>query len=95
MVIAGSTMTLSPDFVVPMNSFVFLYCSATRGEILALKPPVPRPIMILPTMKMLKQASGLLMMPGIAVMMTRIWPTKAMAIETQMVLYLPQCASAT
>ena len=36
----GSTTTRSPLLVVLMNNFVLLYCSATRGEILALKPPV-------------------------------------------------------
>ena len=34
-------MTRSPDLVVAMKHFFFLYCSATRGEILDLNPPVP------------------------------------------------------
>lgn len=38
------TMTLSPLFVVLKNGFAGRYCSATKGEILALKPPVPIPI---------------------------------------------------
>jgi hypothetical protein len=35
-------MTRSPFFVVITNIFVLRYCSATRGEILALNIPVPR-----------------------------------------------------
>ncbi len=34
-------MTRSPFFVVVTNSFVRLYCSATKGEMLDLKKPVP------------------------------------------------------
>lgn len=69
-----------------MKSFVFLYCSATKGEILDLKPPVPRPMMM---RAMMKQASAPLecsITPGTEEMMRRIWPTSATATETQTVL---------
>ena len=40
-VIVGSTITRSPSFVVTTNSFLRRYCSATKGEMLDLKRPVP------------------------------------------------------
>jgi hypothetical protein len=38
---AGSTITFSPLLVMRTKSLVRLYCSATKGEILALNKPVP------------------------------------------------------
>jgi hypothetical protein len=87
-------MTRSPDFVVVTNILVRLYCSATSGEMLALKPPVPSPVT---TSEMAKAATApfFSMTPGTEEMTIMMWPRRAMAIETQMVLNRPQCVSAT
>lgn len=53
---------------------------------LALKPPVPRPMMIKAMMKTARQASGLVMTPGTAEITSKMWPSKAMKTDTQMVL---------
>jgi hypothetical protein len=87
-------MTRSPDFVVVTNILVRLYCSAIRGEILALKPPVPNPVT---RREMPKMATALFfsMTPGTEEIIMMMWPRRAMAIETLMVLNRPQCVSAT
>ncbi len=42
-------MTRSPFFVVVTNSFVRLYCSAIKGEMLGVKKPVPAYVLRLNT----------------------------------------------
>ena len=65
-VMMGSTMTRSPDLVRPMKSLVRLYCSAMSGEMFALKPPVPRPMMMIATRKHAREPWLLSMTPGTA-----------------------------
>lgn len=67
----GSRMTRSPDLVWPMKSFVRLSCSATRGEMFALKPPVPRPMTMMATMKHASEPWLFSMTPGTAETMRR------------------------
>jgi hypothetical protein len=59
-----------------MKGFVFLYCSATRGETLALIPPVPRPIMIIEIMKPANVAVPFSIAAGIEVNVRIIKPTR-------------------
>lgn len=48
----GSEMTRWPVLgSIMTRSFVCLYCSAIRGEMLALKAPVPKPRTMTPRMK--------------------------------------------
>ena len=82
----GSTMTFSPEDVYRMKSFVFLYCSATKGEMLDLKPPVPRPIMTRATMKQAREPLECSMTPGTEEMTRRKCPKRATATDTQTVL---------
>lgn len=44
-------MTLSPLLIVTTESFVLLYCSATRGEMFALNNPVPNLVITREIMK--------------------------------------------
>lgn len=44
---AGSRRTLDPSLSVLTLSEVCVVCSATRGEMLLLKPPVPTPMMMM------------------------------------------------
>ena len=86
-------MTRSPDFVVLTNSLVRLYCSATRGEMFALKPPVPNPV----TRREITKAATapfFSMTPGTEEMIMMMWPRRAMPMETLIVLNRPQWVSA-
>jgi len=82
-------MTLSPFFLVTTNNLVLLYCSATRGEILALNNPVPRPMTIKATTKA-PMALCFSITPGTAETMRIMCPIRAIRIAKLTVLYLPQ-----
>lgn len=59
-------MTVSPDFKTFFLSFP-VYCSAIKGETLALIAPAPRPMMKMATTKPPREASGCLRAAGAAV----------------------------
>ena len=80
-------MTRSPLLVVSTCMTVLGSCSATRGEILGLKPPVPTPIMMRPTRKQAKAPLEFVdRRDGIAEQVRMMCPTMAMASEAAMVL---------
>ena len=83
-------MTFSPDLVYRIKSFVFLYCSATKGEMFGLKAPVPSPIMIRAITKQASAPSECSMTPGTVEMMRRICPTSATPTAMEIVLKRPQ-----
>ena len=85
-VMMGSTMTRSPDLVRPMKSLVRLYCSAMSGEMFALNPPVPTPIVTIATTKHASAPCGWLITPGTADTMSSVCPSSAIATQTQTVL---------
>jgi hypothetical protein len=71
-VVAGSTISFEPFFLTRTYAFWSLYCSAMRGEMFDLKPPVPIPMITSPTEKIAMEAPGLVMTWGIAEKMRRM-----------------------
>jgi hypothetical protein len=57
---------------------------------LTLKPPVPRPKMMMAMMNAAIALSGFLSTDGAAPPTRITWPTSAVPIEMRMVLYLPR-----
>ena len=90
----GSEMTRSPVLSsMTTRGFVCLYCSAIRGEMFALKAPVPKPRMMTPRM------NGAIALPlsrtvGRAEMTSRMCPMIEKPIAMKMVLNLPRNSSA-
>jgi hypothetical protein len=62
---------------------------------LDMKPPVPRPIMMMETKRAASAPLGCVMTGGMDEMIRTMWPTKAMTRETAMVLNRPHFSSAT
>ena len=63
-------------------------CSATRGLILGLKPPVPAPMMMRPSMNAARVPVWLSRTPGAAEATRMMWPTMAIPTEIMIVFFL-------
>ena len=93
-VMFGSEMTRSPVFgSLITRSLVWRYCSAMRGEIFALKAPVPNPRVMTPRMNG-TMAFPLVKTAGIAEMISKIWPRIEKAMAINIVLKRPRYSSA-
>lgn len=85
LVTAGSTMTRSP-LRTSTRSRVSVFCSASMGEMLALKKPVPTQRVSSPMMKAANAESVLVMTEGADAAVRTTWPTVEMTMATWMVL---------
>lgn len=85
-VIVGSVITRSPEGSVLTMSVVTGICSTMRVEMLGLNPPVPRPMMIIPVIKVPIAAFVLVITVGTAETTRIMCPMMAMPMETQMAL---------
>ena len=79
--VAGSTISFLPCLLVLTYALSSLYCSAIRGEMFDLNPPVPRPMITIPRENIPIAAFGLTITGGIAEMIRITWPTKAKQME--------------
>lgn len=84
----GSIITRSPDCNVIMRALGSFasYCSAIKGEILDLKPPVPTPNITRPIAKIAIAAFGCTIRGGILAIRMNKCPMIAIRMDHRMVL---------
>ena len=91
---AGLTTTRSPDLVCEMKGRGCSCCSATRGEMFALKPPVPRPMIMRAIESAASAPLGSLITGGRDEMIRTMWPMRTITTETTIALNRPHFSSA-
>lgn len=90
----GLTTTFSPDLVCEMKGRECRCCSATRGEMFALKLPVPRPMIMMARESAASAPLGFAITGGMDEMIRTMWPTRTIPTETAIALNRPHFSSA-
>lgn len=79
-------MTRSPDLRVLINMCCSPSCSTIKQLMFGLKPPVPKPMMMMAVIKHPREAPWLTMMGGMAERMRMKWPKRLTPRAVLMVL---------